>query len=233
MKATLSVSIALLTFLGTTKAAPTNTNPPQVFIAAKFIEVGETAKDLLEPFGPASGSPTVAGLLSDEQLSALWKELEITKGVDVLATPGATVRSGRKAKIEIAREFAYKDAGGKPAKKQLGTMLTVLATKFEGNDFDLEVSPEIVELQGAIQLNSGEQQPKFKARKATWRTRMASGQTILLGFPSTSAKQTTEERSAGRVTTKTENVNRHTMVFVTARLVDPTTGKPFDPGFRN
>jgi type II secretory pathway component GspD/PulD (secretin) len=233
MKATLSVSIALLTFLGSTKATPTDTNTPQVFIAAKFIEVGDAAKDLLEPFGAASGSPTVAGLLSDEQLRALWKELEKTKGVDVLSTPGVIVRSGRKAKIEIAHEFAYKEADGKPAKKQLGTMLTVLATKFEGNDFDLEVSPEIVELDGTVKLNSGEEQPKFKASKATWRTTMDSGQTVLLGFPSTSTKQTTEERSAGRVTTKTENVNRRTMVFVTARLVDPATGKPFDPGFRN
>ena len=233
MKATLSFSIALLTFLGINKAAPTDANTPQVSIAAKFIEVGDSAKDLLEPFGAASGSPTVAGLLSDEQLRALWKELEITKGMDVLYTPGVTVRSGRKAKIEIAREFAYKDADGRPAKKQLGTMLSVLATKLEGNDFDLEVSPEIVELDGTIKLSSGEEQPKFKARKATWRTTMASGQTIVLGFPVTSTKQTTEDRSAGRITAKTETVTRHTLVFVTARLVDSASGKPVDSEIRN
>jgi Flp pilus assembly secretin CpaC len=235
MKTTLSVSIALLTFLDIARAAPTETHGPQVLIEAKFIEVGDPAKDLLEPFGTAGESQTIAGPLNDAKLRTLWKKLEITEGVDVLSTPRVTVRSGQKGKIEIAREFAYKDAGGKPAKKQLGTMLTVLATKFEGNHFDLEVSPEIVELEGMVKVNSGGEKPKFNERGANFRTTMtmASGDTVVLGLPATSKKQITEERSAGHVTTKTENVNRHTMVFVTARLVDPADGKLVYPKLRN
>ena len=233
MKATLSVNIALLTFLGIAKATPTNTDTPQVLIEAKFIEVGDAGKHLLEPFRAAGQSQTIAGPLNDDKLRTLWKELEITKGADVLSTPRVTTRSDQKSKIEITHEFTYRDAGGKPAKKQLGTMLTVLATKFEGNHFDLEVSPEIVELEGLVHVNGGEEQPKFKERTATWRTTMASGQTVAFGFPATSKKQVTEERSAGRVTTKAENVTRHTMVFVTARLLDPPSGKLVDPKPQN
>ncbi len=235
MKTTLSISIALLTFLGITRAATTDTNRPQVLIEAKFIEVGDAAKNLLEPFGAASESQTIAGPLNDDQLRALWKGLEITKGVDVLSTPRVTTRAGQKSKIEIAHEFAYKDAGGKPVKKQLGTMLTVLATRFEGNNFDLEVSPKIVELEGMTKVNSGEEQPQFSERKVSFRTitAMASGETVVLGFPATSKRQITKERSAGRVTTKTKNVIRHTMVFVTARLVNSTSDKPVDPKLRN
>jgi len=42
----------------------------------------------------------------------------------------------------------------------------------------------------------------------------------------TSTKQTVAVRTGATVTQKTEDVIRHTLVFVTARLVDPATGKP-------
>jgi beta-lactamase regulating signal transducer with metallopeptidase domain len=230
MKTTLSLGIALLTFLGITKAAPPDKNAPQVLIEAKFIEVGDGAKDLLAPFDTAAASSSVSGMLNDVQFSAFLKKVEGAKGVDILSTPRVTTRSGQEAKVEIVREFAYRDAEGKPATKQLGTTLTVVATKGGENDIDLEVSPQIVELEGMIKdAKSGVEQPVFKERKATANVSITSGQTVVLRFPSTSTKQTIEDRSAGLVTTKTKNVSRHTMLFVTARVVDPVTGKPVDP----
>jgi|UniRef100_UPI00378414E5 beta-lactamase regulating signal transducer with metallopeptidase domain len=230
MKTTLSLSIALLTFLGITKAAPPDKNAPQMLIEAKFIEVTDGATDLLDSFATTGKSPSVSGMLNDEQLSALWKKIETTKGVDVLSMPRVTTRSGQEARIEIGREFAYKDATGKPATKQLGTTLTMVATKGGENDIDLELSPQIVELEGMIKdAKSGVEQPVFKERKATASVTMMPGQTVVLGLASTSTKQNTEDRSAGRVTAKTENVTRHALVFVTARLFNPATGKPVDP----
>ncbi len=230
MKTILVICMLLMTFLGVTKAAPPDNNAPQVLIEAKFIEVSDGAKDLLTPFATSAASPSIAGVLNDGQLSALWKKIEQAKGVDVLSTPRMTTRSGQEAKIEIGREFAYKDAEGKPATKQLGTTLTVIATKGGENDIDLELTPQIMELKSMIKdAKSGVEQPVFSERKASASVTMMSGQTIVLGLPSTSTLQTIEDRSAGRVTTKTENVTMNTMVFVTARLVDPATGKPVDP----
>jgi beta-lactamase regulating signal transducer with metallopeptidase domain len=227
MKTTLSLGIALLTFLGITKAAPPDNNAPQILIEAKFIEVSDGAKDLLAPFATTGTKPSVGGMLNDDQLSALWKKIEQAKGVDVLSMPRATTRSGQKAMSEISREFAYKDAKGKLATKQLGTTLTVIATKSGENDIDLELTPQIIELKSMIKdAKSGVEQPVFSERKASASVTMMSGQTVVLGLPSTSTKQTMVERTGGTVTQKTEDVIRHAVVFVTARLVDPASGKP-------
>lgn len=229
MKTTLSLSIALLTFLGITKAAQPDKNAPQVLIEAKFIEVNDGAMDLLDSFATSGKSPSVSGILNDEQLSTLWKKIETTKGVDSLAMPRVTTRSGQEAKIEVGRKFAYKDADGKAATKQLGTTLTLLPKITGEHEIDLDVSPQIVELKGMAKLESGVEQPVFKERKATASVTMMSGQTVVLGLPATSTKQTLVERTGGTVAQKTEDIIRHAVVFVTARLVDPATGKPVDP----
>jgi type II secretory pathway component HofQ len=168
-------------------------------------------------------------MLNDVQFSTFLKKVEGAKGVDMLAAPRVTTRSAQEAKIEIGSEFAYKDAEGKAATKQIGTMLTLLPKVTGGNQIDLDISPQIVEFEGILKHASGVEQPIFRERKVTANVSMTSGQTVVLGFPATSTKQTTKDRSAGSVTTKTENVTTHTMVFVTARLVDPATGKPVDP----
>lgn len=229
MKTTLSLGIALLTFLGITKAAPPDKNAPQILIEAKFIEVTDGAADLLRPFAATGASPSVSVMLNDDQLSALWKKIEQAKGVDVLSMPRTTTRSGQKAMSEISREFAYQDAEGKLAKKQLGTTLTVVATKGGENDIDLDLSPQIVEFEGLIKdEKTGVEQPVFNERfpRAGTLVKVTSGQTVVLGLPSTSTKQTMVERTGGIVAQKAEDVIRHTVVFVTARLLDPASGKP-------
>ena len=229
MKTTLSLGIALLTFLGITKAAPPDTDAPHILIEAKFIEVTDGAADLLDSFATTGTLPSVSALLNDEQLSALWKKIETTKGVDVLSMPNVTTQSGQEAAIEVGREFAYKDADGKPATKQLGTVLKVLPKITGANEFDLEMSPRIVELERMQKQEGGGEQPIFRERGVTSIVKLTSGQTAVLGLPATSTKQTLVERTGGTVTEKTEDVIRHTVVFVTARLVDPATGKPVDP----
>ena len=229
MKTTLSLCIVLLTFLGVTKAAPPDKNAQQVLIEAKFIEVSEEAKALLAPFDTAAASSSVSGMLNDVQFSAFMKKVEGAKGVDMLTEPRVITRSGQEAKIEIGHEFTYKDGEGKAATKNLGTKLTLLPKVTGEDQIDLEVSPQIVEFEGFLKHASGVEQPIFRERKVTAKVSMTSGQTVVLRFPATSTKQTTEDRSAGRVTSQTENVTKHTLVFVTASLVNPATGKPLDP----
>lgn len=232
MKTTLSLGIALLTFLGITKAAPPDNNAPQILIEAKFIEVNDSAADLLKPFAGTEASQTVSVMLNAEQLSTLWSKIESTKGVDSLSMPRVTTRSGQEAKIEVGREFAYQDADGKPTTKQLGTTLTVVATKGGENDIDLELTPQIVEFEGLIKdEKTGVEQPIFNERfpRAGTLVKVTSGQTVVLGFPPTSTLQTVVDSSSEGVFTRTENITRHTMLFVTARLVDPDTGKSVDP----
>jgi len=233
MKSTLSISIAFLTFLGITKASPTDNNAPQVLTEAKFIEFSEEAKALLTPFDTTAVSSNVIGMLNDVQFSAFFKKVEGAKGVDVLAVPRVTNRSGQEGKIEIGREFAYMDADGKASTKHLGSKLTLLP-KVTGEDrIDLYIAPQITEFEGFLNHANGVKQPIFRERKLTANVSITSGQTVVLGFPAHSAKQTTEERSAGGITKKTENVTRHTVVFVTAHLVDSATGKPVAPKQQN
>ena len=232
MKTTISLCIALLTFLGITKAAPPDNNAPQILIEAKFIEVNDSAADLLRPFAGTEASQTVSVMLNDEQLNTLWSKIESTKGVDSLSMPRVTTRSGQEAKIEVGREFAYKDADGKPTTKQLGTTLTVVATKGGENDIDLDLSPQIVELERMIKdAKSGVEQPVFNELLPRTGTlvKVTSRQTVVLGFPPTSTMQTVVDSSPEGVFTRTENITRHRMLFVTARLVDPDTGKSVDP----
>ncbi len=221
MKTTFALCVAFLTFVGITKAVQPDNKAPQVLIEAKFIDFGEEAKDLLATLGATRQSTSVAGLLYDDQLRTLWKGLERTKGVDVLSSPRVITLSGQEAKIEIGREFAYKDGEGKAATKNLGTTLTMLPKVTGEDQIGLALSSRIVGFEGGPKHANGLEQPIFSVRKVTANVSMTSGHTVVLRFPSTPNEQTVEDRSPEGVITKTENVTRHTMLFVTARLVAP------------
>ncbi len=153
--------------------------------------------------------------------------------MDVLAVPRVTNLSGQEGKIETGREFAYMDADGKATTKHLGTKFTLLPKATGEDRIDLHFESHITGFEGFLNKTNGVKQPIFSERKLTANVSINSGQTVVLEFPAHSTKQTNEERSAGRVTTKTENVIRHTMVFVTARLFDSASGKPVDSKLRN
>jgi beta-lactamase regulating signal transducer with metallopeptidase domain len=233
MKTTLIINIVLLSFLGITKATPTDTTAPKVLFEVKFIDVSEEALELLGPSNTTSGSSNVLGMLNNVQFSPFLKKINGLKGVDVLATPQVTSRSGQKAKIEIGREFAYKDAEDKATTKNLGTKLTLLPKVTGEDQIDVDISSLISEFEDFSTHADGAKQPIFSEQKLTANVSITSGQTVVLGFPARSAKQITEERSAGGITTSTENVTRHRVVFVTAHLVDSTTGKPVGPKLQN
>jgi beta-lactamase regulating signal transducer with metallopeptidase domain len=228
MKMMLSFAIITLTFLGITKAAPADNNAPQVLIEAKLIEVGEEAKGLLAPFAGKGTLPSLGGVLSNEQFSAVWQKIETAQGVDVFSTPRVSAISGHEAQIDMGREFAYMDARGKPTKKQIGTQLELLPKVIGKNQIELNVSPQVVDFEGFVKHESGFQQPIFRERKSSINVSLTSGQTIVFDLSSTLTKLTLEDPDAGHIRTKTLGVPRHSMLFLTAHLVEDSTREPID-----
>lgn len=153
---------------------------PQIEIEAKFVEISETTKttskdpvvDLI--FGnaaapkTATGAFSVAGVLTEPQLAAVMKELNVLKGVDLLSTPRVTTNSGQKATIEINQEFRYpaeyeKDGKGwKPKEfttRNVGVTFGLLATAKADGSLELQLEPSVVEFLGFMDQETGTMYP--------------------------------------------------------------------------
>jgi beta-lactamase regulating signal transducer with metallopeptidase domain len=165
VKAALSVSIALLTFLGITKAANPDPNAPKVYLVSKFVEISErTPKSsdgapLPAPLDAATGEPGLLGILTDPQFQVVIRNLSQRKGVDLMSPPSLTTRSGQQAEIEVFREFTYTDEAGKQVTRNLGTMLAVLPNVTAEGPIALDVSPRVVEFMGFAGLKGGGEVP--------------------------------------------------------------------------
>jgi general secretion pathway protein D len=59
------------------------------------------------PFGPAPGVLSVAGVFTNPQFQIVLRALNQKKGVDLVSAPKVTTQSGKRATIEIVREFRY------------------------------------------------------------------------------------------------------------------------------
>lgn len=57
--------------------------------------------------GPAPGIFSIAGVFSNPQFQVVVRALNQKKGVDLMAAPKVTTKSGQKATITISREFPY------------------------------------------------------------------------------------------------------------------------------
>jgi general secretion pathway protein D len=61
------------------------------------------------PAGVAPGVLSVAGVFTNPQFQVVMRALSQKKGIDLLSAPKVTTQSGKKATIEIIREFYYPD----------------------------------------------------------------------------------------------------------------------------
>lgn len=230
MKLALGLGIVLVTFLGISKAATPAPKAPQILIQAKFVQIPtgtSGAAPLPAPLDVAGKVPRLIGTLTDPQCQTLIRALSQRKGVDLMSAPQLTARLGQEAKAEVARKFDYTNEAGKPATAKLGVALTVLAKMKGEGQFDLDLSPEIVDCDGFIDHKSGWSEPIFSVQQARKNVVMKSGQTAILEMEPKTDKQTVqEEDAAGRIESRTELHHSRTLVFVTAYLIDPTTGKP-------
>jgi len=57
--------------------------------------------------GPAPGILSIAGIFTNPQFQVVIRALNQRKGVDLMAAPKVTTKSGQKATISISREFPY------------------------------------------------------------------------------------------------------------------------------
>ena len=233
MKTTLSLGIALLTFLGITKAATSEADGPQIYMVAKFIEISER-----DP-APVDGRPLPAllerdknlasavSILTDPQFQTIMREISQRKGVDLMSAPSVTTKAGQHAKVEVVRGYDYKDETGKPVTKSTGVTFTVLPKLTAEGQLDLDLSSQIVEVDGFVKHKSGWEEPIFHESKASERAVLTSGQTLVFEMPSKIDKQLVQEEDIlGRIVSSTTDIfTRRTWVFVTASLIDSKTGK--------
>ena len=237
MKTLLGLGIVLLTFLGITKAAVPDAAAPQVVIDAKFIELSDNSAspsvsaELPDLLKAGARSPGIRGVLDDPQFQQIIRQLSQRKGTDLLSSPRVTTRSGQVAKIEVGREMAYMNEDGKPATKTVGVTLTALP-RAKGNDqFDVELTPQVVEFEQFLKSKSGKERPIFRERKVTVDVVMKSGQTSVLEIAPAQDKQVVEEADAqGRtISSRTDTITRRTLVFVTTRSIAPSKGNATKP----
>ena len=59
------------------------------------------------PVGPGSGILSVAGVFTNPQFQIILRALSQQKGIDLVSAPKVTTQSGKRATIEIVREFLY------------------------------------------------------------------------------------------------------------------------------
>jgi general secretion pathway protein D len=91
---------------------PVGTNPISGGLRSGGFAVNQNAIDglLAGTTGQQSAAPgifAVSGVLTDPQFQFVIRALNQKKGIDLLASPSVTTKSGQRAVIEIIREFRY------------------------------------------------------------------------------------------------------------------------------
>ncbi len=241
MKLITTVCIVLMTFLGITSAAIDAEKAPTITIKARFIEITEKSNQPTDadevlaqtladmPLTDKDGGPLKA-VLDDAQNQTFVRRISQQKRVDLMGTHSATTRSGQKASIEVVREFAL-PPGNKPLEKKVGVMMDVLPTLNQENWLDLTVNPRVVEFEGFIKDNEGQQQPVFNVRKADARLLLKSGQTAVLDLGEKIDVQEVEDITDGKVVRSEEFFTRRVIVLVTATVADATPKVALAAGF--
>ncbi len=260
----LSVAVLALTAIS---AAQAEASVPQIQIEATFVDMPEA---VWKPMAGTGSWQVVRGqrvwtrlIVStdrheQEALIGAWfgskersrnetflalvqRELNQTKGVDVLSPPKIVMRSGQHGMIEIGREFNYPTAWKPGAKKEDAWMPTAHATKHTGVTFAVEpsvmrggkiglwVAPQILEFEGFQDLGHGRKKPIFSERKVRTNVALKSGQTVILDGGLREDQLVVEDRVPllGDLpllgwlfrTSQKLTSNRRLVVFVTPRIL--------------
>jgi beta-lactamase regulating signal transducer with metallopeptidase domain len=238
--------VSALTFLGVTRAATEPEASPEIFLDARFIEIRgdknqpasadaelEKALDGLAKTTPNSGP--VKAVLDDPGYQLLIRRISSTKGVDLMAAPRMTTRSGQKATVEVTREFL--NPAGKPVEgPQVGVMLDVLPTLTSEGLLELALNSKIVEFDGFVDGPNDEKKPVFSERKVEARAALKPGQSALLDLGiRTDTQDVQEEDASGKIISQHQDTyTRRAIVLVTARVADsppePAPAKAFSNG---
>ena len=136
----------------------------------------------------------------------LMKALEKAEGVDILSAPRVVTLSKQEATIKIGSEMEFptewepgETAGTWKPKttetREIGISFSVTPELKADGTIDLDLTPEIVDLIGYVDLDDGKKQlppsaavpeghrvqPVFSSRRINTKVALQSGQTVLLG----------------------------------------------------
>lgn len=129
----------------------------QVEVEAKFLEA---SPDIITEILAGMDDQAV---LAPREFEDILRKLNQVKGVDLLSAPKVTVQSGKRALVQVVREFSYPtryNTEGAPAEfevRNLGVTLTIEPFVTEGGRILCVMEPEVVEFLGFI--NYGANKP--------------------------------------------------------------------------
>jgi general secretion pathway protein D len=130
--------------------------------AGTGMAISASAIDALllnSPAGPAAGALSIAGVFTNPQFQVVLRALSQKKGVDLVSAPKVTTQTGKKATIEIIREFIYATEFGSPTlPASSGTYSPLTPTapsgwKMKPTGITLEVEPTVASDSYTIELN--------------------------------------------------------------------------------
>ena len=219
-------------------AMNTNSPTPQIHIKARFLTM---PKDVSAGWYDS----TSAGILTSENFSIALKQLRSRNDVETLAEPGVVTTSGQQVQmratqtISVVTNFCLQETNGtsrivhQAGAVECGPILNAAPEILsDGYTIKLPIIASIVEFLGYAPsanttpaYNSAGQEfdvptvsPQFRVQQTTNSVDMLDGQTLVfrLNHNQISSAAALAELDAD----KSNSLNRHTLVFVTAYLVD-------------
>ena len=215
----------------------TNAPVPQVVIQAKFLAV---------PNDASAGwyDSTTAGILTYENFSTALKQLDLRSDVETLAQSRVVTLSGRQVQvratqtISVVTNYCLQQTNGassivpQAGPVECGPTLDAVPTVLsDGYTVRLPVIASTVEFLGYAPSSNTTPaynstgrdvptvSPQFRVQQTTNSVDMLDGQTLVFRMNDNQTPSTTAlaELDDG----KSNSLNRHTLVFVTASIIDP------------
>ncbi|MFT5107220.1 MAG: type II secretory pathway component GspD/PulD (secretin) [Pseudoalteromonas tetraodonis] len=197
----------------------------QFLITTKLIEVSR-------PAGSADIPPErYERKLTDPQYQMFLREISQKKGADLMTAPSVVTRDGKKAAVEVIREFIYPIEPGDDAKKEVenvGVTSLIVARHIGGSDISIKTFTRVSEFEGYSEVKPGFDLPVFKRRDVENSAHLKSGETILVGGILSESSQDIEEAGPLGIirSHSTHKFSRELIVAVTATIIDPDGIRP-------
>jgi hypothetical protein len=189
---------------------------------------------------------TSAGILTSENLSIALKQLRSRNDVETLAEPEVTLTSGHQVQmratqiISVVTNFCLQETNGissivpQTENVESGPVLDAMPRVLpDGYTIELPIIASVVEFLGYAQstnttpaYNSAGQEidvptvsPQFRMQSTTNSVNLFDDQTLVFGLKDNQVQ--TDAALAELDGNKSNSLNRHTLVFVTATIIDP------------
>jgi RNA polymerase sigma factor (sigma-70 family) len=226
----------------------TNSSIPQIHIKARFLTM---PKDMSAGWYDS----TSAGILTDENFRIALNQLRSRNGVETLAEPEVTTTSGRQTQlratqiISVVTNFCLQETNGTSSivpqteNVETGPVLDAIPRVLpDGYTIELPVIASVVEFLGYAQstnttpaYNSAGQEidvptvsPQFHVQSVTNSVNLFDNQTLVFGLKDNQVQ--TDAALAELDGSKSNSLNRHKLVFVTATIIDPAGNRVHEDG---